>query len=265
MMNHEPLHTNRPIRARMIWIVACVFLLSFAASSATAESSWVKKARKYFEEDEYTECIEVAEAHEDENLGVMFLAFSYLQEGLLNNTKAEKEKFKTYKKQLGGRVSVDDVANLLYFVNLSDKPEVVSEARKLSNKAFKNIVEIEQVPKLVTFLSSNDQESRKLALSSIKRILEPKRKYVSKGGTLRKKDIRVMGSKRLIIPLLERADEKEAQKALVLIEEPVLEYTGTYSGEAIMKLEGKVNKAVAKRREKYPESNWYSAVGIVRE
>jgi hypothetical protein len=251
--------------SRATCLMAWVLLFSFVATTAFAQAAWVKKAKKLFEEDEYAACIEVAENHDDENIGTMFLAFSYLQEGLLNNSKAEKERFKTYKKQLVNRVSADDVADLLYFVNLNDKPEVVSEARKLSKQAFKNITQIEEVPKLVTFLSASDEDSRKLALSSIKRILEPKRKYVSKGGTLRKKDIRVMGSKRLIIPLLERVDAKDAQKSLILIEEPVLEYTGTYSGEAVTKLEEKINKAITKRKEKYPESNWYSAVGIDRK
>jgi len=246
--------------------MAWVLLFSvFATTAFAAQAGWIQKAKKLFEDDEYDACIEVAENHDDENIGTMFLAFSYLQEGLLNNSKAEKERFKTYKKQLVNRVSADDVADLLYFVNLNDKPEVVAEARKLSKQAFKNITQIEEVPKLVTFLSASDEDSRKLALSSIKRILEPKRKYVSKGGTLRKKDIRVMGSKRLIIPLLERVDAKDAQKSLILIEEPVLEYTGTYSGEAVTKLEEKINKSITKRKEKYPESNWYSAVGIDRK
>ena len=141
----------------------------------------------------------------------------------------------------------------------------MKEARSLARTTFKRITQIEVIPKLVPFLSTNDHDSQALALAAIKRIIEPKRKYVSKGGTLRPKDIRIMSSKKLIVPLLERVDMRDAQKTLLVIEEPVLKYTAGFDGVAIAKLEAKINKAVAKREKKYPEGNWFSAVGKSRK
>jgi hypothetical protein len=247
-----------------------IFLIALAAvglstSAALAASAWETKAKKLFENDEYTDVIELAEPHRKDNLGAMFLAFSHLQEFIFNGTKYDKEKFKNYKLYLEAKLTAVDIDDLLYFVNLDDKPEVVREARRLSSSTFKNIKQIEDVPKLVKFLKSNDEESRKLALSSIKRIVELKRKYVDKGGTLRDKDVKIMGSSRLIIPLLEQAaDEKDARRTLVLIEEPVLKYIGKYVGPQYVDIEESITKAMTKRVSKYPDSNWYSAVGKVR-
>jgi len=87
--------------------------------------------------------------------------------------------------------------------NMSDHPCVVEDARNLAEKGFKNINDIDDVPKLFSFLKVDDEDTGKLAVSSIQRILKPKRAYVSKGGTLREKDIAVMNSKAVIIALIE--------------------------------------------------------------
>jgi hypothetical protein len=137
----------------------------------------------------------------------------------------------------------------------------VKEARSLARDAFKSVTQVEVIPKLVYFLSTSDEDSQELALAAIKRIIAPKRKYVSKGGTLRPKDIRIMRSKKLIVPLLERVDMRDARKTLVEIEEPVLQFSSGFDSVSVSKLENNISKAVAKREKKFPESNWYSAVG----
>jgi len=246
-------------------LAAGALVIAGVAGAAGADAAWVSKAKKLFENDEYQQVIEIAEPHRKENIGAMFLAFSHLQENIFNGTKYDKEMFKQFKLQLEAKTTADDIDDLLYFVNRNDKPEVVKEARRLSGVAFKNIKQIEDVPKLVKFLGSTDEEARKLALSSIYRIIEPKRKYVEKGGTLRGKDIQVMGSSKLIVPLLDRVEVKEAYRTLVMIEEPVLQHLGKYDGPQYSKLDVDINKAIGKRKQKFPESNWYSAVGKKRE
>jgi len=263
-MSQVDSRSARPALGGMAIISMALLLFALMASPAMAAPSWVKKAKKLFENDEYTDVIELVEAHRKDNLAAMFLAFSHLQEFIFNGTRYDKEKFKNYKLYLEAKLTADDIDDLLYFVNLDDKPEVVREARRLSSSTFKNIKQIEDVPKLVKFLKASDEESRRLALSSIKRIIELKRKYVAKGGTLREKDVKVMGSPRLITPLLEQIEEKEARRTLVMLEEPVLKYIGKYMGPRYIDVEESINKAMAKRVSKYPDSNWYSAVGKVR-
>lgn len=249
------------------WVGAGVATLLVAglAGMAHAEAAWIVKAKKLFDNDEYQQVIELAEPHRKENIGAMFLAFSHLQENIFNGTKYDKEMFKQFKLQLEAKTTADDIDDLLYFVNRNDKPEVVKEARRLASVTFKNIKQIEDVPKLVKFLGSTDEDARRLALSSIKRIIQPKRKYVDKGGTLRAKDIHVMGSSKLIVPLLDRVEEKDAYRTLVMIEEPVLPYLAKYDGPTYSKLDVDINKAISKRKDKFPDSNWYSAVGKVRK
>lgn len=226
--------------------------------------AWVAKAKAKFEDDRYQDVIKITENMKKNMHAVMFLAFSHLQENLFNKTKYDKEKYKAYNMLLEAKLGIDDIDHLLYFINLNDKPKVVDAARKLAKHTFKNIKRIEDVPKLVTYLNSSDEGAKKLALSTITRILKPKRKMVEKGGTMRPKDVKVMQSKNLITALLENITQGDARKALLIIEEPVLEYTGKYSGNETAKLEVKINKDIAKRKKKYPESNWYSATGKTR-
>jgi len=254
---------KRAIRLAGVIIVALAF--AGLSPAASAEERWVGVAKKLFEDDEYEKCIEMAEPHRKTNIGAMLLAFSHLQENIFNQRNYDREKFKSYRMQLEAKTSIDDVRNFLYFVNQNDKPSVVKEARSLARGTFKGVTQIEVIPKLVHFLGAKDEESQSLALAAIKRIIVPKRKYVSKGGTLRPKDIRIMRSKKLIIPLLERIGMRDAQKALLEIEQPVLQFSRNFEGVAITKLEAKINKAVAKREKRFPESNWYSAVGKTRK
>jgi len=257
----HPARTLRLVPA----LVLCGSILVSGIAAAQSDQAWVRKARVQFENDEYQAVIELAEPHRKDTVGAMFLTFSYLQESIFNGTRYDKEMYKQFKLQVEAKITADEISDLLYFVNLNDKPEVVKEARRLSGVAFKNISQVEDVPKLVTFLSSSDEGARELALKSIKRIIEPKRNYVNKGGTLRVKDIQVMGSPKLIVPLLDRISQKDAFKTLVLIEEPVLTHLPRYEGPDYTELDVDINKAISKRREKYPQSNWYSAVGKDRE
>jgi hypothetical protein len=263
MIDHVRTTARNRIQARIVAALCAAALLT-VAGAAHAQQAWVSRAKVLFENDEYEQVIEIAEPHRKQTIGAMFLAFSHLQEFIFNGTKYDKEMFKSFKLQLEKKLTANDIDDLIYFVDRNDKPEVVKEARRLSGVAFKNIKQIEDVPKLVKFLGSTDEGSRKLALSSIKRIIQPKRKYVEKGGTLRAKDIKVMGSSKLIVPLLDRIELKDAFKTLVMIEEPVLKFLSKYEGPEITKLDVAINKAIAKRKQKYPDSNWYSAVGKER-
>ena len=241
--------------------IALIFL---AFATQTHAASWSNKAKKLFEDDEYEACIELTENYKKNNQANMFLAFSHLQENVFNKTQYDKEKFKAYKLRLEAKLTLQDMDDLLYFVNLDDKPYVVKEARKLAKTVFKGISDIEDVPKLVTFLKVKDEDTKKLALSSILRILKPKRAYVNKGGTLREKDIRVMNSKALITALVQHMDISAAKSSLVLIEEPVLPYLAKAESVNAPKLEQTINKKIQSRLKKFPESNWYSAVGKKR-
>jgi len=251
-------------RFKLGYVVSIFILASFLCTNLFAQS-WITTSKRYFENDEYQKCIDYTEKYKKKNnFANMFLAFSHLQENVFNKTKYDMEKFKAYKTMLEARLSVKDIDNLLYFINLNDKPYVVKEARKLSKNTFKNIKNIEDIPALMTFLNSTDAESRKLALGAIKNILSPKRKYVDQGGTMRAKDIKVMNSKNLITSLLENIEQNDAKKALEIIEEPVLEHTSGYAGVNTTKLETKINQLIAKRKKKFPDSNWYSATGKTR-
>ena len=247
--------------SRILVHLALVLLL---CSPAAFAQSWLDKAKTHFERDEYDNVIELAREHKKDKrsrFGLMLLTFSHLQKYAYNDTKTDKRKYKDYLDMLEDSVTARDLDDIHYFINQSDKPEVVKTARKLLKRAFKNINSLEEIPRLLPFLDSEDKKTRKLALDTLHRLIKTKRKYVNKGGTLRDQDIRALQDEKLIRKLLDVASDSKARSILVLIEQPVLNYIGDYDDAAIVKLETKINKAIAKREKKHPDSTWYSATG----
>lgn len=250
------------ISSTRIQYLFLAFALMMSVMSHAA--SWTPKAKQLFEDGKYEECIELTESYSKENQAAMFLAFSHLEEGVFNNSKYDKEKHKAYITRLESKMGIDDMENLLYFVSLTDKPYVVKDANKLVGKIFKSINDIDDVPKLIPFLKVDDEDTRKLALAAIERILKPKRDYVTKGGTLREKDVTMMSSKQLITALMDQIENSSAKSSLLLIEEPALAYLGESQSIEATKLEAAINKKIAARQKKYPESTWDSALGKKR-
>ncbi len=242
------------------------FVFLFLFSTTSFSSDWVSAAKRDFERDEYEACIEKSIDHKkDSHVALMLLSFCHLQLAEFNGTSSDKKKFKNYFGQLKDSVNVEDINEIKYFSLQGDKPEVVKNARTLLKAAFKNINNVEEIKYLLPFLEAEDKKTRKLAASSIKKILGIKRKYVSKGGTLRNKDIAVMQDEKVIRSLLENMDISDAFSALVMIEQPVLSYLDEYDGKQAIKLRKKIDRAIEKREKKYPESSWYSAKGVKRK
>lgn len=231
-------------------------------------AAWQKEAKALFEKDEYHKVIDIAAAHKkekDNKMGLMMLAFSHLQLYEFNDTKSDRKAFKNYIELLEDYVNANHLTDIKYFIAQKDKPEVVDEARDLLKRAFKNISNIEEAPLVLSFLKSDDEKTRKLAASALEDLISPKRRYVNKGGTLREKDIVIMQDEKLIRALLENINISDAFDTLEDIEKPVLQYIDNYEGKKILKLKEKIEKRIAKREKKYPESNWYSAIGKQRE
>ncbi len=246
------------------WVTIAVAVFVFTAPVSAA--SWMDQAKTEFEKDRYEDVIETAQDHKKDKkckIGLMLLAFSHLQLHEFNGTKTDKKRFRNYMDLLEDRVSAVNLNEIYYFVRQADKPEVVKQARALLKHAFKGVFEIEDIQKLLPFVKVKDLKTRKMALSAIDDIIEIKRKYVNKGGTLRRKDVGVMRGQGVIRALLDNISQSAAFSALVDIEQPVLAYTKDYDGKKVMKLEVKINRAISKREKKYPKSNWYSATGKI--
>ncbi len=262
-MNKNKSIVNHQLTTIFRQVFTLAFVMLFASSVQAA--TWTSQAKRLFEDDKYEACIALTEKYSKDNQATMFLAFSYLQQSVFNQSKLDKEKFKAHLEKLELSLGVDDMNNLLYFVKLSDKPYVVKEARGLTKDVFKNMHDIEDVPKLLVFLNVDDEDTRKLTLSTIKRLIKPKRDYVSKGGTLREKDFDVMGSSTVIKALVAQLPLSDAKATLLLIEEPALPYLKGSEDVEALKLEVAINKKIAARQKKFPNSNWYSATGKVRK
>lgn len=246
-------------------LLSIVLATLFVTQSTIAfAEAWGSKAKTLFEKDEYQRVIDIAEDHKrdkDSRIGLMLLAFSHLQLYEFNNTKSDKKAFNNYMDLLEDYVNANHLNDIRFFIEQVDKPEVVSQGRKLLKRGFKNINNIDDMPLIVPFAKTEDEDTRKLAFSAIKGLVSSKRKYVIKGGTLREKDIRVMRGESLIRTLLDNIEISSAYNTLIDIEEPVLKYLEDYDGKKIFKLEEKIKKTIRKRQKKYPKSNWYSAIG----
>lgn len=254
------------LKKALLAVLFITFSTGFVNTAYAAKTGgWAVKARQLFEQDEYDQVIKIAKTHKKEMVGTMFLAFSHMQNGLYNSSAADKTQSKNYVTLLKERISVDHLDDLSFFTDQRDKPDVVKTSKMLLTQGFKNIKRIEELPKVLMFLASPNPDVQKLAGSTCTRLVKPLRTVVNKGGTMRKKDIQILGNERSIRKLLGSIDTANSSNCLKLIEQPVLKYTQSYSDSLkIAKLEQNINNAVAKRVKKFPNSNWYSAIGKKR-
>ncbi len=239
-----------------------LLLITFTSTSVFA--NWQSGAKKYFANDEYEKVIELVKDHKrDKNskLGLMFATFSHLQEYSYSNAKRDKKQYQGNMEVLEDSIVAKDLDDLLFFTQLADKPDVAKAAQKLLKQVFQQIDDIADAPLVIKFIDSEDKKTRGIALGAMKRMIAPLRKHVTKGGTLRDKDIKIMQDRKLITSLLEHVEDSKATGVLILIEEPVLTYTVDSHDASVAALEIKINKAILKREKKHPESNWYSATG----
>ncbi len=246
--------------------VLILLFITFASTSVSA--NWQSSAKQYFENDDYEKVIElVKDRKRDKNskLALMLATFSHLQEYSYTGAKRDKKQYQGNMEVLEDSIVTKDLNDLLYFTRLADKPDVAKAAQKLLKQVFKQIEDINDAPLIIEFINSENKKTRSIALDAMKRMIAPLRKHVTKGGTLRGKDITIMQDKKLITSLLNHAEDSKAAAILLLIEEPVLAYIPQYDDISVTKLESKIRKAIIKREKKHPESNWYSATGKIKQ
>lgn len=223
-----------------------------------------EEAKKLFDDGQYDECIQRVESlpnYKKELSNVMLLAYSNYQ--LYNFTKQKhfNNEYDSLHDLLLAKAGVDDLNSILFFVNSSDKPEVVESARELLKDIFANLHKIEDVVKLLPFASSTDKEVREYAFEAIERIMEPIREIVKNGGTMRPVDLRYFQNKELIDMAIENINISAARNILILIEEPAIESLNNSKSADSIKVYEKITDEIQDRKEAYPNSSWYSATG----
>ena len=223
-----------------------------------------EEAKKLFDDGQYDECIQRVESlpnFKKELNNVMLLAYSNYQ--LYNFTKQKhfNNEYESLHDLLLAKAGVDDLNSILFFVNSSDKPEVVESARELLKDIFANLHKIEDVVKLLPFAASSDKEVREYAFEAIERIMEPIRDIVRNGGTMRPVDLRYFQNKELIDTAIENINISAARNILILIEEPAIESLNNSQSADSIKVYEKITDKIKDRKEEYPNSSWYSATG----
>jgi len=254
------------LKERMGRIIAfgmSVFVLLLTAS-VTQAAAWEARGKALFEKDEYEQCIRYLDPYKKDKLAMLLLGYCHLQESILTESKEQKASYDAYRERISEQLTLDDINDVYYFVSQIDKPVVVDDASRLAGEIFDGINNVDDLERLIPFMTVEDERTRNMAFSTVVRILKPKRKYVDQGGTLRSKDVKAMSSQALINALLDGIEASGSRKALEMIEEPVLAYVGNYPSEQSVKLEKKIRSEVEKRLKRYPDSNWYSAVGKER-
>jgi len=242
-------------------MLSLFFILTLTATSAFALNQAAKDAFDYGEYEKTIELVTQEKNYKSDISNVMLIAFSNLQLYEFTKFKHYKNEYKLNYDLIVAKAGVDDLEKILFFVNSQDKPVVVKSSRKLTKTIFKNLYKVDDIPKLLPFTVSSDEEVKKYAFDAIHTILKPKRDIVNKGGTMRPKDIRYFSDKKLISALVENLGEPKAKKILEVIEEPALEHLMAEGGTAGSKISASINKKIQKRKKKYPSSNWYSATG----
>jgi hypothetical protein len=245
-------------------VISMVMLFSLFIFSATSVHAFDDTAKKYFDGGQYEECIKKVESLPDfkkDISNVMLIAFSNLQ--LYNFTKQKyfNNEYKAYYDMLVAKSGVDQLTNILFFVNSSDKPDVVKASRKLLKEIFNNLYKIEDIVKILPFTKSSDEDVREYAFSAIERIMDPIRDIVKNGGTMRPVDIQYFTNKEVITTAIDNINISKARDILLLIEEPAIPYLENAQGNESLKVHETILKKINDRKKKYPDSSWYSATG----
>lgn len=221
-------------------------------------------AKNLFDNGQYDECIQRVKSKPDlqkQRDNVMLIAFSNYQLYNFTKQKTFNNEFETLYDMLQDEVSVDDLKGLLFFVNSSDKPEVVKSSRDLFKQILKSMHKIDDIVKILPFANSTDKKTREHAFDTMVSIMEPIRHIVKKGGTMRPIDLVYFQNKDVIKSAMENLDISAAREVLVLIEEPALEIINSANDPKLKDISEDVTDAVKDRKKDYPNSLWYSATG----
>lgn len=248
---------------KKFWIMMVIACL-ICSGELVAEESYRELAMNAFKENEFDQAVELCKGHEEELFAKLCIAFCHTEKYALYKNKLDKEKADAILKVLQKMVSVENVDEIAEFTKAKDKPVSIKEARKLMSIAFKNIRSADNARLLIKYLSPEYAEDiNKMALDSLVKYLSVQRNYVNKGGTLPLKERELLQSPEFIQPLVNLINsDARAIKCLILIEEPAISYLEQAPpGEAVTKALLGIEKAKANRLKKYPQSNWYSAIG----
>ena len=222
-------------------------------------------AKKLFDNGQYDECIQRVKSlpgdSRKQRSNVMLLAYSNYQLYNFTKQKTFDKEYQSLYDALLEKTEVDDLKSILFFVDSSDKPAVVESSRKILQEIFENLHKIDDIVKILPFAGSTDKETREYAFDAMKRIMEPIRDVVKKGGTMRPIDLVYFQNKDVIKAAMENIDIKAARKTLVLIEEPALELLSNSSSAELKDVSEDISDAVSDRKKEYPNSSWYSATG----
>jgi hypothetical protein len=241
-------------------LALCVSML-FASGNLYA---FDEVAKNLFDNGQYEECIQRVKSKPDlqkQRDNVMLLAFSNYQLYKFTNQKTFDKEFDSFYDLLRKKVEVDDLKGLLFFVNSSDKPEVVKSSRELLKAVFKSMHKIDEIVKIIPFADSTDKKTRELAFDTMVSIMKPIRTIVKKGGTMRPIDVVYFQNKGVIQSAMENIDISAARAVLVLIEEPALEIIDSSNDPKLKDISEDITDAVNGRKKAYPNSLWYSATG----
>ncbi len=220
-------------------------------------------AKRLFDNGQYDECIQRLKSIPDRKQrgNVMLLAYSNYQLYNFTKQKTFDKEYQSLYDALLEKTDVEDLKSILFFVNSSDKPAVVESSREMLKEIFENLHKIDDVVKILPFASSTDKETREYAFDAMKRIMEPIREVVKKGGTMRPIDLVYFQNKDVIKAAIENVNIKAARKTLVLIEEPALEFLADATSSELKDVSEDISDAVNDRKKEYPNSLWYSATG----
>lgn len=222
----------------------------------------------HYRNHEFDEAIEVCKDGKD-LMSKMVLALAYTERYNIFKIKSDKQYAEAFIKLVEVEINVEDARMIEGFLGAGGNPNGNKVAAKFLKKAFENAATSSKEMLLMASFLNPDKgiEANKLALSEIVKRLGPVRAYVDKGGTM-PKEVRseVFSNANIINPLIScLADKKtgsSARKCLVLIEEPALEHLEAADvSVGIADTILAVNKAIERRKKKYPQSTWFSAHG----
>ncbi|MBN1357126.1 hypothetical protein JXA40_12760 [bacterium] len=247
----------------------CVLFLTivsiqlFGIFQVPVQAAWQDTAMEAFRNHNFDKAIEICQARKEKDLfGKLILYFAHAEKYALYKSKVDKAARDSQEKILRSSISIKDVDTIMLFARETDKPETIKASNQLLKVAFDNVNRIDELSQSLKFLNPEKytSETYDLAMKTIKKFLINQRKYVMKGGTIPSKERDFIVKSELIPRLVSLANlNSTAVNCLILIEDPAIEPLRETYGKGVEKALIGIEKAVAKRLKKWPESTWFSA------
>lgn len=253
-------------------LVKAAFLAAFFSFACPAEELKASKfnvlhesAFKEYVSSDFDHALNLLQQKTDVE-AVFLRALVHREKYELFRLKEDRQRYKYLTEILKTDLSVTDLPMLIHYSSVVAKPKGSELAVDLIKAALDKPISPENC-RTIAALSEDPESSlggRKEMLSAVRKYSKNVREYVEGGGRMPPDVVILFSDKTFLVSIMSNIDEKYLEGVVIdileNIQDPALSVLAEYGqSTGVLKATAAVKKKIAKRIEKYPKSEWYTA------